>query len=291
MRSADQCDATIVFRLLRLVNAATIWRFVLGGAMLNVIERRSEIVRQAESKGKVVVEELARQLNVSQVTIRNDLNVLNNRGLVVRSRGGAVASTRLTFELSVQEKYLDNFPRKRRLGRAVAKLICGNTRNLVLDSGTTTEEVAVCLREHSNLTVMTNGLNVATALAPAEGIKVLLTGGHLRKKSMSFYGKHAEESLRYLHFDKCILGADGIDPGIGITTHFDQEASLNRIMCRMADEIILVADSSKFGKRGSHIICGLSDINTLVTDAGIPGQMAQALAEAGVDVLLVDDTS
>ena len=259
--------------------------------MLNVIERRSEIVRQTESKGKVAVEELARQLSVSQVTIRNDLNVLSNRGLVVRSRGGAVASTRLTFELSVQEKYLDNFPRKRRLGRAVADLICADTRTLVLDSGTTTEEVAVCLREHSDLTVMTNGLNVATALAPAEGIEILVTGGHLRKKSMSFYGKHAEDSLRYLHFDKFILGADGIDPEIGITTHFDQEACLNRVMCRVSEETILVADSSKFGKRGSHIICALSDINTLVTDAGIPGEIANALIEAGINLLLVEDPS
>ena len=291
MRSADRYYAKIVFRLFRPVNAATIRRFVLGGAMLNLIERRSEIVRQTEAKGKVVVEELAKQLNVSQVTIRNDLNVLSGRGLVVRSRGGAVAGTRLTFELSVQEKYLDNFPRKRRLGRVVAKLIGADTRNLVLDSGTTTEEVAVCLREHSNLMVMTNGLNVATALAPAEGIEVFVTGGHLRKKSMSFYGKHAEESLRYLHFDKCILGADGIDPAIGITTHFDQEASLNRAMCRTADEIILVADSSKFGKRSSHIICALSDIDTLVTDAGIPGEFAQVLTEAGVNLQLVDDTS
>ena len=257
--------------------------------MLNVIERRSEIVRQTESKGKVGVEELSRQLSVSQVTIRNDLNALSSRGLVVRSRGGALASTRLTRELSVQEKSLDNFPRKRRLGRAVSDLIGYDARALVLDSGTTTEEVAICLREHSQLTVMTNGLNVASALAPAENIDVFVTGGHLRKKSMSFFGKHAEESLRYLHFDKCILGADGIDTEIGVSTYFDQEASLNRVMCRMASEIILVADSSKFGKRGAHIICALNEINTLVTDAGIPPDMAETLAEAGVNLVVVDD--
>ncbi len=258
--------------------------------MLSLIERRSEIVRQTESNGKVGVEDLARKLNVSQVTIRNDLNALSSKGLLVRSRGGAVASTRLTRELSVHQKYQDNLAVKRRLGRTVAGLIGSGAQTIALDSGTTAEEVALSLMDHSNLTILTNGLNVATALARAEGIEVLSTGGMLRKKSMSFYGKHAEESLRHMHFDNLVLGADGIDAKIGVTTHFGQEASLNRVLCSMASEIILVADSSKFDKRCPHIICGLAEVDILVTDAGIPGDMIQLLGEEGVDVRIVDDT-
>ena len=258
--------------------------------MPSLIERRSEIVRQTESRGKVKVEELARQLKVSQVTIRNDLNALSSKGLIVRSRGGAVASTRLTRELSVEQKYKDNLAVKRGLGRGVADLIGPDARTIAIDSGTTAEEVALSLRERSNLTIMTNGLNIATALSRAKGIEVLMTGGMLRKKSMSFYGEHAEASVRHMHFETFVLGADGIDAKVGVTTYFGQEASLNRKLLSMAGEVILVADSSKFGKRCPHIICGLDDVNVLVTDSGIPGDMIELLSERGVDVRTIDDT-
>ena len=257
--------------------------------ILSLIERRREIIRQTESQGRVDVVALARQFEVSAVTIRNDLNALNAKGLVVRSRGGAVASTRLTRELSMQEKYRENLSVKRSLGRAVAGLIDEDVRSLVLDSGTTMEEVASCLLGRSDLTIMTNGLNIALALAPADGIEVLVTGGTLRKRSMSFYGRQAEESLGFLHFDKLILGADGVDLKAGVTTHFAQEASLNRAMCKAVGEVILVTDSSKFGKSGPHIICGPADIDRLVTDAGVPDGFVAALSAEGVDVHVVSD--
>ena len=256
--------------------------------MLSLIERRSEIVRQTESRGKVGVDELATMLKVSQVTIRNDLNALSTKGLVVRSRGGALASNRLTRELSMQEKYKDQFGVKRRLGRAVAGLISDTAQTIAIDSGTTTEEVALCLADRPGLTVMTNGLNVASVLARSDDIEVWVTGGSLRAKSLSFYGSHAEESLRHLHFDQLILGADGIDTRIGVTTHFGQEANLNRRMCAAASAVIVVADSSKFGKRCSHIICALDDIDTLVTDRGIPEDAVQALRNRGVNLHIVD---
>ena len=259
--------------------------------MLSLIERRKEIVRQTEAKGKVDVEALANQFAVSTVTIRNDLNALSAKGWVVRTRGGAVASTRLTRELSVQEKYKENFSVKRRLGQAVGDLIGEDVRSIILDSGTTTEEVALSLVGRSRLRVLTNGLNIASALANSEGIEVRVTGGMLRKKSMSFYGRHAEESLRFLHFDKLILGADGIDSEVGVTTHFEHEASLNRLMCQVARQVIVVADSSKFGRCGSHIICRLSEIDVLVTDAGVPGDLSDELRARDVELHVVKGPS
>lgn len=256
--------------------------------MPSLIERRKEIVRQAESEGRVDVEQLARKFRVSEVTIRNDLNALSSRGLVVRSRGGAVASTRLTRELSVQEKYRENLAVKRKLGAAVVELLGDDVHSIVIDSGTTTEEVARNLVGHNDLTVMTNGLNIATVLAGAKGIEIKVTGGTLRPKSMSFYGRQAEESLRYMHFDRLILGVDGFDVSVGISTHFEQEASLNRVMCEVASEIIAVTDSSKFGKSGPHIICRYRDIKYLVTDSDAPAEAVSALRNAGVEVLLVD---
>ena len=256
--------------------------------MTSLIERRKEIVRQAESDGRVEVELLAKKFAVSDVTIRNDLNALSGRGLVVRSRGGAVASTRLTRELSVQEKYNENLGVKRKLGEAAAALIGKDVRSVLIDSGTTTEEVARSLTGYSGLTVMTNGLNVATALADAGGVEIRVTGGTLRPKSMSFFGRQAEESLRLMHFDLLILGVDGFDTEVGVATHFEQEASLNRVMCNVASKIVVVTDSTKFGRRGSHIICRHSDVDILVTDSNAPEDTLEVLRNSGVEIHLVD---
>jgi DeoR family transcriptional regulator of aga operon len=256
--------------------------------MLNTIERRHEILQQLSIHEKVSVPELATLFTVSTVTIRNDLNALHDKGFLVRSRGGAIASNRLTQELSLTEKHDANHTIKERLGKAVAKLI-ENDQSIILDSGTTTEEVAKSLNQHKNLVVMTNGLNVAQALLNAPDVEVLMTGGTLRKKSLSFHGRQAEDHLQQYHFNKLILGVDGFEMKIGITTHFELEAHLNRVMCQVADEIIIVTDSSKFNLKGVHKIIATKNIHQLVTDSGIPEDIYNELQESGVKITLVDE--
>ena len=255
--------------------------------MLSINERRQQIVQQAQNLGKVMVDDLATQFAVSTVTIRADLNELDDSGLLVRCRGGALASTRLARELSVQERYKRRLPTKQRLGRAAANLIRAGD-SVILDAGATTEAVAYCLADHDNLTVMTNGLNIASALAGAEGIELFITGGSLRRQSMSFYGRPAEQSLRDLQFDKLILGVDGFNTRTGVTTYYEPEADLNRLMCGISAEIIAVTDSSKFDRRGFYVICALERLNTLVTDPGLPTACAAALERAGVELVIVD---
>jgi len=256
--------------------------------MPSLIERRRKIIDLTETNGRVEVDALVEIFGVSAVTIRNDLNELSKRGLVVRSRGGAVASTRLTRELSVQEKYSEHLVVKRKLGQAVVEILGDDVRSLIIDSGTTTEEVAKQLSGRAHLKVMTNGLNVAAALAGNEGVEIMVTGGTLRRKSMSFYGRQADESLRYMHFDCFILGVDGFDMKVGIATHFEPEASLNRVMCKAASKVIAVTDSSKFGRRGSYVICRHDEIDMLVTDTGVHESVVKYLTESGVDVRLVE---
>lgn len=256
--------------------------------MPSTFERRQEIVLQTQKQGKVVVADLARQYNVSTVTIRNDLNDLGRNGFLVRCRGGAMASSKLAQELSVQEKYSEHHFVKMRLGQAVADLVVDGD-SIIIDSGTTTEEVAHCLLGHKRLTVMTNGLNIANELAKNESVEMRITGGKLRKKSMSFYGRQAEDGLRHLNFDKVILGVDGFDLSAGISTYFEHEATLNRLMCDVSSEIIAVTDSSKFDQCGFHLIRPYSAISILVTDKGIPEAYAKALADSGVKVILVDE--
>lgn len=255
--------------------------------MLNTIERREAIVTQVNNLGRVDVALLAKEFEVSTVTIRADLNELAKKRLLVRSRGGAVAISKMTKELSIKEKHCENLAVKEKLAKATAQLINDNEL-IILDSGTTTEEVAKALQEHKNLMVMTNGLNIAAELAHLDDTEVLMTGGTLRHKSLSFYGRQAETSLANLRFDKVILGVDGIELSSGITTHFEHEATLNRLMCEVSKEVIAVTDSSKFARNGFHIITPLSSITTLVTDSNIPPEYRAYFEAENINLVIVD---
>jgi len=254
---------------------------------LNTIERQQEIVRLTNAQGKVSVAELSQRFGVSEVTIRSDLAVLDSKRLLVRSRGGAMVNDDLSRELSLKEKRQKHSELKQRLGRAVAALIKDDER-IILDSGTTTEEVAANLREHKNLIVMTNGLNIALELSQVDKVEVMMTGGTLRKKSMSFYGAQAEQALKHYQFDKVVLGVDGFDLKTGLSTHFEAEATLNRLMCEVAREVIVVTDSSKFERRGFHLICSAMQVHTLVTDSGIPPAYVEELTRMGVQVHVIN---
>ena len=254
--------------------------------MLTTIERRQEIVEQTNAVGKVDVAELAEKYQVSTVTIRNDLNSLDKKGLVVRSRGGAVMNSRIAKELSVKEKHCEHLSVKQKLA-AVAVSLINDGESIILDSGTTTEEIAKRLHAHKNLVVMTNGLNIATELAATQDTEVIITGGTLRKKSLSFYGRQAESSLSNLRFDKVFLGVDGIDEKAGLTTHFEHEANLNRMMCDISKEVIAVTDSSKFNRNGFYIISSLDAIDTLLTDSRIPQSYKDYLEEKRINLIIV----
>ncbi len=254
--------------------------------MLSTIERRQEIVNETNKLGKVDVAELAEKYQVSTVTIRNDLNSLDKKNLVIRSRGGAVVNSRIAKELSVREKHCEHLLVKQKLAHKAASLV-NDGESIILDSGTTTEEIAKKLHCHKDLMVMTNGLNIATELAVSDDNTVLMTGGTLRKKSLSFYGRQAEVSLTNLRFDKVFLGVDGIDEKAGLSTHFEHEANLNRMMCEISKEIIVVTDSSKFNRNGFYIINSIDSIDTLITDSRIPASFIEHLKEKRIKLIIV----
>ena len=169
----------------------------------------------------------------------------------------------------------------------VAELI-NDGDSIILDSGTTTEEVAHSLIEKNNLTVMTNGLNIANELSLGESCDVFITGGRLRRKSMSFYGTEADEKFKYYNFNKVILGVDGLDIDKGLSTHFEPEAIFNRAMCECADTVIVVTDSSKFGKKSLHTILPLESIDILVTDSNIPKEFIDELTRLNIELFIVN---
>lgn len=254
---------------------------------LGTTERRHEIVQLALAEGRVDVGDLARRFAVSDVTIRADLNLLGERGILHRTRGGAMASNRILRELSVAQKEGEHADIKHALAQRCCDFIAEGD-SLILDSGSTTAEIARCLHRFRRLMVMTNGLNVAQNLSTHEGVEVMMTGGTLRKKSQSFFGPHAEESLSRFNFDKLVLGVDGYDFAVGITTHFEYEAILNRRMCAAAKSIIVVTDSSKFNRAGLHKIRDFGEIDVLVTDSGIPDKFASAFEACGVELAIIE---
>ncbi|NOX17648.1 MAG: DeoR/GlpR transcriptional regulator [Chlorobi bacterium] len=250
------------------------------------LDRRAKLLELLGSNGQVKVHELSAKFNVSEVTIRNDLDHLESKNLLIRTRGGALKTQRVGIDYHLNVKRKKNYKEKQAIGSKTAELIKeGDT--IILDSGTTTMEVAKNISNIKNLTVITNALNIASQLVDYPDIKVIIPGGSLRRTSLSLIGAPAEQSLKNYFCDKLIMGVDGISFEYGITTPNIEEAHINRVMIDIAKEVIVVADSSKFLRRSFALISGINKIHTVVTDKNIPEEEYQKFINAGKKVVIV----
>jgi DeoR family transcriptional regulator of aga operon len=256
-----------------------------GPIMLNE-ERRRAIQEIIGHEGRGLVRELARRLHTSQVTIRKDLEILHNHGLVQRTHGGALpVQAGALLDPSLREKEKQHRKEKQRIGKAAADLV-KEGESVLLDSGTTTTAVARAVRDRGRLTVITNAVNISAELSGTP-IEVILTGGTLRENSFSLVGPLAEETLHRLSADILFLGVDGLDVHFGATTPNVQEASVNRVMVEIARRTVVVCDSSKFGRRSLSLITPLSGVHEVITDSKIPKGDLRVLTEAGIKVTIV----
>ncbi len=239
-----------------------------------------------EQDGRLTVGDLVERFGVSSVTVRTDLDALANAGALVRSHGGAVRRLDPVQDYPISFKDTIHHPEKVRIGRAAAQLIRPG-QTAILDSGTTSLQVARHLRLQGlkGVTVVTNALNIASELAEASDLSLIMIGGVLRQLSNSFVGPQAERMLSQLHADHCFLGVDGLDPEFGPTTPDLLEAQLNGLMIAVSTEVTIVADSSKIGKRSLSAIGSISSIHRLITDDRIPPEMVEALRGKGLDVI------
>jgi DeoR family transcriptional regulator of aga operon len=255
-----------------------------SGSVLNE-ERRRSIVHFVNQQGRALIRDLAGDFGTSEITIRRDLDFLSNRGLIYRTRGGALPiRNNGASERNLTEREQQHPQEKLRIAAAAAKIV-REGQSIVLDSGSTTTAIARSLRDFRHLTVITNAVNIATELA-GSSVEVILTGGILRKNSYSLVGPLAEECLRHLKADIVFLGIDGFDAQAGVSTADLLEAQLNRIMVNMAERVVAVCDSSKFGKRSLTTIVPLSRLDSVITDKQIPAEDFKALKKAGVEVIL-----
>jgi DeoR/GlpR family transcriptional regulator of sugar metabolism len=176
---------------------------------------------------------------------------------------------------------------KARIGRAAAKLVRPR-QTVILDSGSTSVEVARAIKAANAgaLTVITHALNVATELTDAPNISVIMIGGLMRHVSGSFVGPQAERMIRELHADHFFLGVDGIDPEIGLSTPDLLEAQLNRSMMRVSQEVTVVADSSKVGRRSLSVIGEITLVRRMITDSDVDPEMVERFRQTGIEVIV-----
>jgi DeoR family glycerol-3-phosphate regulon repressor len=243
-----------------------------------------DILEIARREGRVDVEGLAVRFDVTPQTIRKDLNDLCDMEKLNRVHGGAVYPSN-TVNVAYQARRDIAADGKARIAATVASLIPDNS-SLILNIGTTTEEVAQALRRHQGLMVITNNLNVAYILADAPGVEVVVTGGMVRKTDGGIVGAAAVDLIRQFKVDYAVVGTSAIDEE-GTLLDFDyREVRVSQAILAQARTKILVADSTKFERRAPVQIGQMSDIDMFVTDAPVPSGVAEAIASSGVEVIV-----
>jgi len=255
-----------------------------GGLLVE--ERRRRICEFLRAEGRVTVEALATRFGTSQVTIRADLSALEAAGALIRTHGGALLREEQDEPLGV--KQLQHHAEKVRIAQAAVALI-RDGETIILDSGTTTAEIARAIRKAdlSSINVITNALNLAALLMDVSAVRLIVPGGFLRRESNSLSGPMAEAALENLQADRLYLGADGLDPEIGVMTPHLQEAELNAKMIRISRQVVVVADSSKLLRRNIALIAKVEQIHMLITDQAAPAPAIEELQRRGVEVRLV----
>lgn len=256
---------------------------------LSLTDRHQHIINKLHQSGSVNVIELSKELNVSSVTIRKDLELLESKKLLFRNHGGATSTDPYITDRHVNDKIFIHEPEKERIGALAAQLLQPNDCILIA-SGTTVYYFAKHIKPSGTLTAVTSGLNVALELNQYSNIEVIQLGGIVRKTSSSVTGLYAENILKEFSFSKLFLGVDGIDPDFGLTTTNMMEAQLNKKMIEASQKTIVLADSSKFGKKGFGKICGLNAVQQIITDSNIPEHILTRLKKMGIDVKIADVT-
>jgi len=252
-------------------------------------ERHGALLDHLARMGEASIVDLSRDLGVSEVSIRRDLEYLAARSLLRRTRGGAQSLTQ-PGQVSVFEARLrTNLPAKAAIGALAATLIePGDT--LLLDSGTTVLEVArhlpASLLDDRGFTVVTRSLSIAAEFRQRSRVRLFVLGGMYLHEFDTFVGEQVEHALRNLHVGTLFMGTDGVSAARGLTTDNALEAPLYRRMVGIADRVIVVADATKIGVEKLQATVALEGIRTFVTDEAAPAEFTDLLRSRGVDVLI-----
>jgi len=251
------------------------------------MDRYKKILDILQEKKNVTVQYLSLELNISSVTIRKDLRLLENKKLLYRNHGGATLTKPFVNDTPVNVKEFVNAKYKSAIGKEAAKII-DNDQYILIASGTTVLAFARHINPSNKITIVTSALNVAVELLNKENIEVLQLGGYIRKSSNSVIGHYSELILKETACSKLFLGVDGIDLDYGLSTSNALEAHLNQQMIESSEEVVILADSSKFGKRSFGRICGINSVNHIITDKGISKEIAEKIESLGIVLTIAE---
>lgn len=253
---------------------------------MDIDERKQKIIEILNKNTKVKVNELSELFNISEVTIRMDLADLEARGLLSRVHGGAVSSYRTYFNMNLQQRLTANQTEKRAIAEEVVKMI-ENNDTIMFNSGTTNLTIFRMLSHQLNLNIVTNSVSIAIEAGANPNFNVILIGGSINSKYQFTYGDDANAQLERYHADKLILSVDGISAEKGLTTYYDKEAELDRIMLSQANLTIVAADYTKIGRTAFAGISPVSAADFIVTNKNTPDNEIDFIKESVSSIILV----
>jgi DeoR family transcriptional regulator of aga operon len=248
-------------------------------------ERQKQILSLLSQQGRLSVAEIVTQFSISEATARRDLETLASQGKALRVHGGVIAVEQAPPELPILEREKEQADEKSRIGRVAAGLV-GNYETVFLGSGTTVLEIARHLRDHKNLTVITNSLPVLNILAGQKDITVVSLGGMLRESELSFIGHITEQALVEVRADKVFMGTRGVSLEHGLTNDYLQETLTDRAILKSGREVIIVADHTKVNRVATVQLAPLSQMYTFVTDSKADKKFVQALKRQDIQVVI-----
>jgi DeoR/GlpR family transcriptional regulator of sugar metabolism len=248
-------------------------------------QRRQYILEAIEKAGELSVIELSDRFDVSEVTIRQDLQALSEQGLVLRTRGRALATT-IMPEFSYDVRQRQQVGQKSRIGQAAANLVRhGDT--IIIDASTTANAIIPFIKSFSELTVITNGLKTAMNLLDSPQIQVIMPGGHLRRPSISLVGQPDDSWLKDIHVRLGIFGARGATIEEGLTDVDLDEVAMKRVMVKCCQHVVGVVDARKWGQVAAATFAELNQVDTLITDGDAPEALVCQIRQYGIEVILV----
>lgn len=253
--------------------------------MAGIAERRKYILDNILKNGYLKVADLADSLGVTQTTIRKDLTYLEKQGLLYRAYGSALPTATQVMDINLSTKKLMHYDEKQRIGEIANSLLEEND-SVILASGSTIAIFAEKIKAKGRLNIVSTSVNISAMLGESAGVSVLQVGGMLYSNTLSVIGADALKTIQNVYCSKAFIGVDGFDPELGLTCGTLEEAELTYQMIRSAKKSIILSDSSKLGQRGFARICGFDEIDTLITDSGLPEEARREIENLGVRVVL-----
>jgi DeoR/GlpR family transcriptional regulator of sugar metabolism len=248
-------------------------------------ERRAKLLELLQEEGSARVRELSLLFKVSEPTVRQDLEILDEQGFVTRVHGGAFLRTVSQQVSTLTLQHRENPEKKAAIAKRAAEFVQPGER-IILDSGSTLTELARCLTGVENLTVVTNALNIALIMGANPSCELLVTGGEFKPPTLSLTGDKAALFFQNIFVDKLFLATGGVSPALELTYPGINDLPVKNAMIQVAREIYLLADSTKFGKAAFASLGSMAVVDCLITDSGIDPEIAARISELGVKIVI-----